>query len=178
MDSKTFFVRISHECVAIPERSWGLWLCHYPCPMSETFLQTETKRVACFNLSILVSDENPQTNRRTIPLKTKCGTHCTWSPVWPDRWQSCQSQHSCRPPCSAGWSAGTGCWSTWNLTEKRQTGNETQQEQKRLKASDVCVLLSFISCWNERWQYLQIQEPSSSHRSSLCPICPSQTLWK
>lgn len=47
-----------------------------------------------------------------VRLKTwKDDTYCTWSPVWPNKWQSCQSLHSCRPPCSAEWSAGTGCYS-------------------------------------------------------------------
>lgn len=34
------------------------------------------------------------------------GTHWTWFPVWPDRWQSCRSPRPCLPPCSAGWWAG------------------------------------------------------------------------
>lgn len=55
-------------------------------------------------------------------------THCTWSPVWPDTWQSCQSQQSCPPPCSAGWSTGTGCCSAWTL--EAGTKNTTQLTQR------------------------------------------------
>lgn len=55
-------------------------------------------------------------------------THCTWSPVWPGTWQSCQSQHSCRPRCNAGWSTGTGCWSAWSL----EAGTKNQTHLIRL----------------------------------------------
>lgn len=140
MESKTFFVEIPHKRVAIPDRSWGLWLCHYPCPMSERFLQRQKqKRITYFPSVIYPSWFSVllrcATQRHPICTNTwddksancsfkkhaRCSTHCTWSRAWPDRWQSCQSRQTCRPPCSAGWSAGTGCWSAWNLKEERQT---------------------------------------------------------